>query len=190
MFKLLYNTNTAWLDAVMNDFNAFLLDHAAAEKKASGMAMSMLSHYPDRILLVQQMVEIAIEELAHFREVVKLLHQRNLTTGADEKDAYVNQLRQQFRKGSELYMLDRLILGGIIEARGYERFSMIAEALEAGVEKKFYQSIASSEAKHKDTFIELAKHYFDHQQVKERLDELLLIEAQITSELPIRAALH
>lgn len=190
MFKLLYETNPNWLDAVMNDFNTFLMDHAAAEKKASGMAMSMLSHYPDRTLLVQQMVEIAIEELAHFREVLKLLHQRNIPTGADEKDPYVNQLRQHFRKGSEFYMLDRLIIGGIIEARGYERFSLIAEALEVGLEKKFYQSIAVSESRHKDTFIELAHHYFEKSQVKARLDELLVIEAQITLDLPIRAALH
>ncbi len=190
MFKLLSDTNPAWLDAVMNDFNAFLLDHAAAEKKASGMALSMLSHYPDRTLLAQQMVEIAIEELAHFREVLKRLHQRNLSTVADEKDAYVNQLRQQFRKGSELYMLDRLIIGGIIEARGYERFSLIAKALDDGMDKTFYQSIATSESRHKDIFIELAEHYFDPIVVKNRLDELLVIEAQITSALPIRAALH
>ncbi len=40
-------THPDWIGSVMADFDAFLLDHASAEKKASGMAMSMISHYPD-----------------------------------------------------------------------------------------------------------------------------------------------
>jgi len=41
---LLYTTPDAWTQQVLADFDSFLLDHAAAEKKASGMAISMLSH--------------------------------------------------------------------------------------------------------------------------------------------------
>ncbi len=48
----------------MADFDSFLLDHAAAEKKASGMAVSMLSHYPDRVELVAAMADLAVEEAA------------------------------------------------------------------------------------------------------------------------------
>ncbi|MGB0836386.1 MAG: tRNA isopentenyl-2-thiomethyl-A-37 hydroxylase MiaE, partial [Psychrobium sp.] len=51
MFELKFNTPDAWTDAVMENFEFFLQDHASAEKKASGMAMSMLSHYPDRAKL-------------------------------------------------------------------------------------------------------------------------------------------
>ena len=69
----------------MADFDAFLLDHAAAEKKASGMAISMLSHYPDRVELVAAMAELAVEELTHYREVVKWIHRRGLLTAADRK---------------------------------------------------------------------------------------------------------
>ena len=50
----------------MADFDSFLLDHAAAEKKASGMAISMLSHYPDKVELVAAMApdpEQALEGL-------------------------------------------------------------------------------------------------------------------------------
>ena len=32
---LLFDTPSAWVDAVLADFDSFLLDHAAAEKKAS-----------------------------------------------------------------------------------------------------------------------------------------------------------
>ena len=43
MFELKYQTPKAWAEVVLSDFDAFLTDHAAAEKKASGMAMSMIS---------------------------------------------------------------------------------------------------------------------------------------------------
>ena len=49
-----------WVRAVMDDFDHFLLDHAAAEKKASGMALSMVSHYPDRTRLVAAMTDLAV----------------------------------------------------------------------------------------------------------------------------------
>ena len=60
---LLVDTPAAWIETVLANFNSFLLDHAAAEKKASGMAISMLSHYPDRIELVAAMADLAVEEL-------------------------------------------------------------------------------------------------------------------------------
>ena len=174
----------------MSDFDSFLLDHAAAEKKASGMAMSMLSHYPDRIELVAAMAELAIEELNHFREVVKWIHRRGLITAADKKDQYVILFRKAIRKESEEYLLDRLLTASIIEARGAERFALVAEALEDGPLKNFYQSIARSEERHFELFLELAKKYVNSALVDQRWDELLDIEADIVKGLPIQAALH
>src|ERR1700687_2461152 len=37
--RLLTSSAPAWLQAVLDDFDAFLLDHAACERKASGTAM-------------------------------------------------------------------------------------------------------------------------------------------------------
>jgi len=190
MFTLRFDTPPAWTATVLGDFDRFLNDHAAAEKKASGMAMAMLSHYPDRLSLVNAMLDLSIEELNHFREVVKLMSARGLQLAPDEKDPYVNDFRQAFRKGSDVYMLDRLLVGGVIEARGCERFGLVGEALEAGPLKQFYQAITASEAKHKDLFIVLAHEYFDASVVDARLDELLDFEAGIVERLPLRAALH
>ncbi|MBX2857202.1 MAG: tRNA-(ms[2]io[6]A)-hydroxylase [Cellvibrionaceae bacterium] len=190
MFSLRYATRSEWVDTVLADFNAFLVDHAAAEKKASGMAVSMLSHYPDRPALVTAMADLAIEELVHFREVIKIMTARGVQLGADNKDVYVNQLRKLTRKGSQAYMLDRLILGGVIEARGCERFGLVAQALAEGDLKHFYQRIADSEAKHGSLFIDLAKLYFSDSEVENRLDEILDREAAIVEALPLVAALH
>ncbi len=188
--KLGYSTPAQWTAAVLADFDAFLLDHAAAEKKASGMAVSILSHYPDRVELVNAMAELAVEEMTHFREVVKIIHLRGKITTKDEKDPYVNQFRKALRNNSTDYFLDRLLIGGIIEARGAERFGLVAEALEPGPMKNFYTSITRSEQRHQDIMIDLGHLYFDQNVVDERLQQLLTIEADIVSQLPFRAALH
>ena len=185
-----FATPPAWLDTVLADFNSFLQDHAAAEKKASGMAISMLSHYPDRIELVSAMADLAVEELTHYREVVKWIHRRGLQTCADTKDLYVIEFRDAIRKGRDAYLLDRLLTAGIIEARGAERFTLVAQGLEEPAIKRFYQSIARSEERHYALFLELAGKYFEQDTIAQRWDELLAIEAGIVERLPLRAALH
>ena len=174
----------------MQDFDPFLLDHAAAEKKASGMAISMLSHYPDRKELVSAMADLAVEELTHYREVVKWIHKRGLITIADQKDPYVIAFRESMRKGREEFLLDRLLVAGAIEARGAERFGLVAKALEPGPLKKFYQSITRSEQRHYQLFLDLAAVYLPAATVANRWQELLEVEADIVARLPLRAALH
>lgn len=190
MFRLRIATAPVWVTHVLNNFDDFLIDHAAAEKKASGMAVSMLSHYTDKADIVSAMTDLAIEEMTHFREVVKILYSRGLQLGSDQKDPYVNALRQSIRKGSDVYLQDRLLLGSIIEARGCERFGLIARALPEGELKKFYLAITESEARHENVFVQLATNYFPKKDIDARLDELLETEAQIIAELPLRAALH
>ena len=67
---------------------------------------------------------------------------------------------------------------------------LIAQALEAGPLKKFYQSITRSEKRHFQLFLDLAKTYLPAATVATRWRELLEVEAGITARLPIRAALH
>lgn len=190
MFQLKAQTQPGWLDAVLSDFDAFLLDHASCEKKASSMAMTFISHYPDRTRLVRSMLDLSIEELNHFKEVVKIILSRGLQLVADQKDLYVAALFKTTRKGSDVYFMDRMILASIIEARGHERFGLIADALETGPLKSFYQAITTSEGRHLDLFINLACHYFPHNDVVARTELLLDIESDILQSLPFRAALH
>jgi tRNA-(ms[2]io[6]A)-hydroxylase len=187
---LLYSTPPQWTETVLQDFDRFLLDHAAAEKKASGMAISMLSHYADRVELVAAMTELAVEELTHFREVVKWIHRRGLVTAADQKDPYVTEFRRCLRSGRDEFLLDRLLVAGAIEARGAERFGLVAAALEPGPLQKFYQSITRSEERHYELFLELANLYLPADVVDQRWQELLEQEAEIVRQLPLRAALH
>ena len=190
MIELKYKTPTDWAEGVVDAMDRFLPDHAAAEKKASSMAMTMVSHYPDRPELVAAMVDLAIVELNHFRAVVKLMQERGLHLLPDEKDPYVNELRKSIRTGKDLFFMDRLLVAGIIEARGAERFGMVADVLPGGPLKKFYRSITQSEEGHETLFIDLAELYFDPGETRLRLEQLLETEADIISGLPLRPALH
>ena len=190
MIELKFKTPAAWAEGIVNAIDVFLPNHAAAEKKASSMALTMVAHYPDKTELVTAMIDLALEELSHFRAVVKLMHERGLKLLPDEKDLYVNALRRTARHGKAHYLMDRLLIAGIVEARGAERFGLIAEAMPVGEMKRFYHSITRSEVAHQDLFVQLAEKYFDSNQVRERLDDLLTTEAVIISELSIRPALH
>ena len=57
-------SSPAWLAAVLNNFDTFLLDHAANERKASSMAMSMVAHYPDRTELTRALIDLARDTVA------------------------------------------------------------------------------------------------------------------------------
>jgi tRNA-(ms[2]io[6]A)-hydroxylase len=190
MIELKFRTPDAWAVAIVAAMDVFLPDHAAAEKKASSMAMTMVSHYPDKPDLVTAMIDLALEELSHFRSVVKLMHERGLVLLPDEKDPYVNALRRTVRQGSEFYLMDRLLVAGIVEARGAERFGMVAACLPEGELKRFYDAITRSEMGHEKLFVQFAERYFDPALVQLRLDELLVAEAAIVSGLPLRLALH
>lgn len=190
MIELKFKTPDDWVECVVLGLDEFLPDHAAAEKKASSMALGMVAHYPDKVELVDAMIDLALEELSHFRAVVRLMHERGLSLGPDVKDRYVNAMRGTFRDGKNHYFLDRLLVAGIVEARGAERFGLIANALPVGEPKRFYRSIARSEKAHQGLFIQLAGTYFAATEVGARLNELLDTEADIVSALPIRPALH
>ena len=186
----LEGTPAAWIGAVMADFDGFLLDHASAEKKASGMAMSMIAHYPDQPTIVSAMVDLAVEEMNHYREVMRLILARKLTPGADLKDPYIHTLNRQVRKAAEHFLLDRLVVAAVVERRGAERFAIVADALEDSTLKNFYRAIAASEKRHWQLFIELASQHFEHTPVTERFNALTAVEAEIVATLPVRAALH
>ena len=187
----LASTSSQWLRTVQKNFDAFIVDHALNERKASASAMTLVAHYPDRSELVEAMIDLAIEELSHFKQVMKIIASRNLIIGNEKKDPYVNALRQNIDKSdSEAYLLDRLLLGAVIEARGEERFNLLARDLADQSLRSFYTKISSSEARHFALFLNLATKYFNRKTVEGRLSEWIEIEKQIMESLPITSSLH
>ena len=183
-------TQSRWVEAVLADFNTFLSDHASAEKKASGMALSMASHYPDRPDILTAMADLAIEELAHYKQVINLILKRGLVPQSDRKDNYVAELNRKARKGRDEFLLDRLLIAALIERRGAERFELIAQHLEDAQLANFYRNLAKSEARHWVLFVNLASGNYPESEIISRFNELSEIENDILSGLPISARLH
>jgi len=183
-------TPPGWAEFALGDFDTFLLDHASCERKASAVGLSFVVRYPDRSQLVEAMIQFAREELEHFHQVYKLIAQRGLRLMPDEEDEYVNILMRHVRTGREDRLLDRLLVSGLIEARGAERIALVAEKLTDPKLNHFYRRLARAEGHHRELFLEMALAYFAPDIVEKRLDELLAIEAEAIAAVPYRHALH
>lgn len=189
--QLLTDTPSGWLAVVLADFDAFLLDHAANERKASATALTFVVRYPDRKEILEPMIQLAREELTHFHRVYRLIAARGLTFTKDTKDPYMGGLWKKIGKSGDTEFLDRLLVAGIVEARGCQRFGLLADALTDPELQAFYHELTVSESRHADLFIELA--HATHQDsvlIDSRLQQLLEIEAQVVENLELRPALH
>lgn len=180
-----------WVDAVINDFPSFLQDHADCERKASATAMSLVAKYPNRIEIIPELIETAVEELEHFQQVYAEMEKRGIQLAHSiPEDPYIKKLIKKMHSGLEERFLDRLLIASVVETRGAERFRLVAEALEEEHLQKFYKMLWISEAKHGHIYVKMALHYFPEDKVYERLDWWLDQEAEIVRNLEIRAALH
>lgn len=191
MLQLRLPTSSEWLGVVLADFDSFLIDHAACERKASATGMSFVVRYPDRAPLLEPMIEFAREELEHFHRVFRVLAARGLQLAPDYKDEYVNALRAQMRRGGEEGLIDSLLVAGVVEARGCERLKLVADALpEQDDLKEMYLDLARAEARHHGLFFRLARMFASEAVVQARADQLLDYEAELVQRLPLRAAVH
>lgn len=180
-----------WVETVLANFDTFLQDHANCERKASAMAMSFVAKYPDRLEIIPELIETAVEELEHFQEVYKIMESRGVRLPASmDQDHYIHKLLKFCRSGREERFIDRMLLASVVECRGAERFRMIYQNLPEGELKKFYHMLWASEAKHGHIFVKMLFNYFDQEPIYARLDEMVAFEAKVLSELPIRPALH
>src|SRR5262245_16682657 len=188
--KLKSATPGPWLENALANFDDVLIDHAHCEKKAAANALSLLQVYPDVPGLPAQMARLAREESAHLAKVLALMEERGLTLGRDGGDPYAKGLQELMRHGSRERRLDRLLVAGIIESRSHERLQLLADGLPDAKLRRLYAELARSEDGHQKLFVRLAKGVEDAAAVDVRLDELLLAEASLVAQLPLRAAIH
>jgi len=180
-----------WIAAVMDDFDAFLQDHADCERKASAMAMSFVAKYPDRKAIIPELIATGIEELEHFQQVYELMSSRGIPlTHSIGEDLYVKALIKKCHSGREERFMDRLLVASIVETRGAERFRMVSEAQQDAELHRFYKILWASEAKHGHIFVKMALNYFEEEKVYDRLAWWVEQEAEVINGLEIRAALH
>lgn len=188
MLGLKLATDPRWVDVANMSIDEILIDHAYCEQKAATTCISLIIMFPDREKLVEVLSPIVSEEWGHFRMVLKEMKIRGYKLGAKRSDDYVVQLMKLERKGGliERQLMDRLLISALIEARSCERFRLLSEHISDVSLRDFYKELMISEAGHYVTFVDLAKEYMPEEVVKQRLDEMLVLEAAIIENCAIR----
>jgi tRNA-(ms[2]io[6]A)-hydroxylase len=204
MLCLTVATDDAWAHAALREPDDVLVDHAHCEMKAASNALSLAARHPTSLAFVRAMTDLAREEIDHFQRVVALLESRGATLGPPPVDAYAAELRRaanDLARDSDLSpLVDRLLVGALIEARSCERFKLLAEACtrqpalaELG---DLWAELLASEARHYRTFVDLAVGVAEgagRDRVLARLGRLAAVEGAIVASLSsgaARASIH
>jgi tRNA-(ms[2]io[6]A)-hydroxylase len=179
MLSLQSTTGARWLAQVDANLEEILVDHAHCERKAAGVAMSLLSSYVQHEELCREMAAIVSEELDHFRQVLDLLKRRGIRFRRSPPGGYGRKLNDLVRQLEPGRAIDRLLIAGLIEARSCERFDLLRKHIRDAELAAFYDSLFESEARHHSTYVRMAKILAPEEIVQARLSELAAAEAQI-----------
>ena len=197
MLCLTRPTDPRWAHVALADLDAVLADHAHCEMKAASNALSLATREPASPSVARALVALAEEELQHFRAVLDLLELRGIALGKPDVDVYAAELRrianETGKKTKEGSLIDRLLVGALIEARSCERFRLLADALAARGDAlaSFYDDLFASEARHYRTLVDLAALVAGEEaEVRARLAELARAEGELTARLGVRASIH
>jgi len=186
-------TDGVWVGAALRHPDALLADHAHCEMKAASNALSLAARHPGDIGFVRAMADLARDEIEHFQRVLSMLAARGVSLGPPPVDAYAVLLRravgQLERRPPVTPLVDRLLVGALIEARSCERFKLLADAT-AGKDglashHALWSELLSAEARHYRTFVDLAAAAAggDRAGVAARLDRLSEIEGSLVADL-------
>jgi tRNA-(ms[2]io[6]A)-hydroxylase len=189
MLGLKLPTDPRWVRIAEIELEEILTDHAYCEQKAAMHCISIISRYPERTKLVDELAPIVTEEWGHFRQVLAEMKKRNLTLGRQRKDEYVNKLRGFMKTGisREDKLLEELLVAGLIEARSCERFRLLSLNIKEVELRSFYHKFMVSEAGHYVLFLDLARTYFGKERTDARWQEYLDFEVKIMDDLELRA---
>ncbi len=168
-----------WLKLIDLHLKEILIDHAHCEKKAAGCALNLIFAYVDHQDLCRELAEIVHEELEHFVMVLDLLASRGIEFRRLKPGQYGRQLNDLVRKFEPEKAIDQLLIASLIEARSCERFQLLANYVQDKELADFYASLFESEARHHTTYVRMARHFGDEQTIRQRLEELSALEAEI-----------
>jgi tRNA-(ms[2]io[6]A)-hydroxylase len=177
-----------WLDKIIANLPAVLVDHAHLERKAATTALC-LEKYKDLHPRVGELNAIAIEELQHFQLVLDLLNKRGIPFTHVQPSPWTSGLMRGIRNGSRQQAIDHLICCALIEGRSCEKFQILARGLET-IDPElaaFYGGLVESEGNHYATYILMARD-IDDAESSRRLDFFLDLDAELIQKpnpLPI-----
>ena len=190
MLSLRSATDEAWLARALAHLDEILLDHAHCEKKAASSAVSLLFKYAEREELLAPLSRLAREELAHFEEVLAVLTARGIRFRHQVPSPYAAELLRAVRTQEPERLVDTLLCSALIEARSCERMRLLAGALDDPALAALYRGLLAAEARHHQTYVDLATRVAPEPQVRARLRALAAHEASVLAAAPPLARLH
>ena len=192
MLGLKLPTDPRWINIVEKDVEEILTDHAYCEQKAASTAISLIVSFPEYTDLVEEMIDLAQEEMSHFKMVHDIIIERGWILGHNRKDDYVLQLVKFFPKGGNrsTQLIHRLLYAALIEARSCERFRLLSEELKDKKLAKFYRKLMISEANHYTMFLGFARKFGIRKEVDKKWQELLTFEAEVMKDLSKKVSIH
>jgi tRNA-(ms[2]io[6]A)-hydroxylase len=166
--------------------------------KAASNALSLSSRAIDHPSVSRALVDVAEEELRHYRRVLEVLDARGVRLGPPEEDRYAADLRKRAALGRgsphpDAVLIDRLLVGAMIEARSAERFKLLSTALAPNEPElaAFYRELFEDEAKHHRRFVDLATEVSgDEVGAKKRLSAIAIVEAEVVRALGNEPTMH
>lgn len=187
MLGLRHATDPGWARRAVDHLDEVLIDHAHCELKAASNALGLAARSPSFPEVARALVDLAEEEIRHYRQVVAELDRRGVALGKPPVDAYAAELLKRAlastrSRGPVESLSDRLLVGALIEARSCERFRLLADELAARSRDDlaaFYEELFAAEARHYRTFLDLAALVRGEAPARERLAELATIEADV-----------
>ncbi|MFY7811399.1 MAG: tRNA-(ms[2]io[6]A)-hydroxylase [Flavobacterium sp.] len=192
MLGLKLPTDPRWVNIAEKNIDEILIDHAWCEQKAASMAISFIVTNPSIPEVVQEMTDLAREEMAHFKMVLKKMEERNIQLGPQRPDEYVKKLNQFFPKGGTRTdgLVHSLLVAALIEARSCERFRLLSLHIKDQDLATFYHDLMKSEAGHYTMFLKLARKYGKDKDVENKWQKLLEFEAQIIKKIGNHESVH
>ncbi|MCO4322053.1 tRNA isopentenyl-2-thiomethyl-A-37 hydroxylase MiaE [Aliidiomarina quisquiliarum] len=127
--------------------------------------------------MVDRMVLLMKEELHHFSQVFDIMTARGIDIQAVSASRYAAGLLRHARKHEPAMLVDKLIIGALIEARSCERFAALAPYLDSEL-ARFYISLLRSEARHFEDYLALAEEV-NGGPITEHIERLAKVEAEL-----------
>lgn len=193
VLRLKMSTDPVWVkNIVEQNIKEILIDHAWCEQKAASSAISLMIQFPEETEIVQQMSALVQEEMEHFRRVHDLILERGWVLEKEKKDYYVNELLKFVIKGGDRksHIVEKLLIGALIEARSCERFRVLSEHVEDKKLATFYRELMESEAAHYTMFITLARSVKPREYVDKRWLEWLEYEDEVIQNYGKSLSIH
>lgn len=158
------------------------------KSKQLSQALKATESQPFADDIIDRMSRLVREELHHFQQVYEIMEARHIPLEKLSASRYAKQLLQKVKTYEPQALIDKLIIGALIEARSCERFAALAPYLDDDI-ARFYVSLLRSEARHYQDYLELAQKLSDTD-ISERVNQFREWEAELISSKDSELRFH